>query len=277
MRFRLAVGFTVLLAVVGIALWVAFEKDWRIWTGSKKLKTPEDRSLTSAAFGQRGLPPLNRPWSSQDMAAAAKVLDEIAANDLLALPRCDSEQSKMVFARITSLQNLDYFRDKSVDGPTRFTQLRDFQQAAGKIEELYIGAINVDRWDFAQEVVEFSRNRFHQDVIILGLIDEVEKAGGQFNPGAVDDIKRKMASNVVACLRALKSKQVYSTTARTKLVQYMAETYPLIVSRLSSPRQTETLALLESIAKDSDVRDLQPLLNQLLSAVRDAVQKAESP
>src|SRR5262245_66468073 len=95
-------------------------------TGPGRPPISADPSLTPEEYLKAGVPAWEKPWSAEDMAAAARALSAVAEKDPRSLPRYQSERSGPLFARITAADNLDRFKDPSLPLDQRFPQSNDF-------------------------------------------------------------------------------------------------------------------------------------------------------
>src|ERR1017187_6411407 len=77
----------------------------------KTIATPEDRSLTADEYLRLGVPVVDPAWTGGEMRTAAAVLKDVAKADPSHLPRYRSERSGVLFARMTSAQNIEPYRD----------------------------------------------------------------------------------------------------------------------------------------------------------------------
>ena len=62
-----------------------------------------------------------------------------------------------------------------------------------------------------------------------------------------------------------------------RLVDYMKDTFPLIIPKLSSDASAECLRRLEDMQDDPVLQDLQPGLGELQLRVKGTVERPEAP
>jgi hypothetical protein len=93
-------------------------------------KGARDESLTSEEYIRLGLAAQDREWSGDDMVNAEKILTSLAQKAYRQLPRYKSEHSGAMFARLTSPQNLDLFRNRTLPLAARFPQALNYVQAS---------------------------------------------------------------------------------------------------------------------------------------------------
>jgi hypothetical protein len=75
-----------------------------------------DRSLTTAEYVAAGVPDPGRPWSADEMAAAARALGRIATADPGQLPAYQNARSGALFSRIVSVENTSVCRLPNAPG-----------------------------------------------------------------------------------------------------------------------------------------------------------------
>lgn len=100
-------------------------------------KVASDESLTSEEYLRLGLPAQDRDWSAEDMAKAEKILALLARKGYRKLPRYKSQRSGEVFARLTSPQNLDTLKDRTlplnVEKMQEAPDMKDLQPGLGEL------------------------------------------------------------------------------------------------------------------------------------------------
>jgi hypothetical protein len=236
-----------------------------------------DESLTSEEYLRLGLPAQDRDWSSEDMANAAKILESLAQKGYRQLPRYKSERSGEIFARMTSAQNLDLFKNRTLLLDARFPQAADYLQASNQISKLYLtGFLKKEVRD--SEIMEWMGSQFRMTVIMLDLVDEflpsIKKDDPSFEARmqGLDQMKRGLASVVAGGLQTLTESESYRPSERIRLIGYMEETFPAIVPQLPPASRQETLLRLEKMKVDLALKELQPGLETLHSKVKASVE-----
>ena len=89
-------------------------------------RPPKDESLSSLEYVRRGMPDNERLWTGQDMTRAFEILSTIAQQGPQQLPRYQSKRSGATFARFTSVENLGFFRDRTIPLGVRFQRSLGF-------------------------------------------------------------------------------------------------------------------------------------------------------
>lgn len=131
-----------------------------------------DESFTPEEYIRLGLPAHDREWSGDDMVNVEKILASIAQKGYRHLPRYKSERSGVVFARLTSPQNLDLFRNRSLPLGPRLSQSLNYLQASNQVNKLYLSAfLKKDVRD--SELVELMGSLLRSTAVLLELVDEL--------------------------------------------------------------------------------------------------------
>jgi hypothetical protein len=236
-------------------------------------KLAADESLTPEQYVRLGLPDLHREWSAEDMAKAAKVLSSQKGNQL---PRYKSKQSGAVFARLTSIRNLDVYRGKTLPLDTRYLSTLAYFQNSNEVLKAYVGAFL--RYEVTDsEMVELLAAQFRLGVVMLDLVDEYLPTMKKDDPSlkvrinGLDQMRRDLATVVVAGLQTLSERKTYRQSERARLVDYMKETFPAIIPRIPPASRGELLTGLDRIQIDPTLKELQPGLGELRFKVRTAL------
>ncbi len=216
------------------------------------------------------------------MIKAEKVLTSLAQKGGRHLPRYKSERSAEVFARLTSPQNFGLFRNRSLPLEARFSQLLDYYQASNQILKLYLSAfLKKDVRD--SELIELMGAQLRSTVVVLELVDELLPTLKKDDPSyqvriqGLEQMKRGLASVVAGGLQTLTEREIYRASELARLVDYMQETFPLIVPRLPPGARTETVVRLEKMQEDPAFKDLQPGLGELFLKVQGSLEKGKAP
>ena len=244
-------------------------------------KDPRDESLTSEQYLRLGLPAQDREWSGDDMAKAASVLASVARQGHGRLPKYMNERSGEVFARLTSPQNFNLYKNRTLPLDARFPQSLNYFQAINQVCKLYLaGFLKNDVRD--SELVELMGAQLRSTVVMIELMDEfvptinMDDPTYQVRMQGLDQAKRGLATVVAGGLQTLTERKSYRESELVRLIGYMQETLPLIVPRLLPEARTEILLRLQKMQDDPALKDLQPDLRELHSKVKVAVDKAAS-
>lgn len=241
-------------------------------------KAPRDESLTSEEYIRLGLAAPDREWSGNDIVEAEKIFASLAHKGYQQLPRYQSERSGEIFARLTSPQNLNLFRNRSLPLDARLPQSLSYLQASNQILKLYLSAF-LKKEVRDSELVELIGAQFRATVVVFELVEEFlptlkkDDPKYQVRMQGLEQMKRGLASVVAGGLQTITERKSYRGSELARLVGYMQETFPLIVSRLPLDARTETLIRLEKLQADSAMKDLQPGLRELHLKVKASVPK----
>ncbi len=213
------------------------------------------------------------------MVMAEKTLAALGQKGYRQLPRYKSKRSGEMFARLTSPQNLELFKNRSLPLNARFPQALQYYQASNQVSKLYaFGYLKKEVRD--SELVELMGALFRTTVVLLELVDEylptIKKDDPKYQARmqGLEQMKRGLASIVTGGLQTLRERTHYRRSELVRLVDYMDETFPLLIPRLPAKTRTETLLRLEKMQEDPTLKDLQPGLRQLHLKVKAAVAKA---
>ena len=235
-----------------------------------------DESLSSDEYIRLGLPSPDREWSGEDMAAAEKVLASVAQGGYQRLPRSESVRSKDVFSRLTSDSNLDLFRNRSFPIEARFPELLKYMDAHRRVLLMYISGFTKSQVRDS-EIVELMGAQLHLAALVFELTDEflltIDKNDPTYSTRmqGVERVKKGAANVVMGTLQMLTEQPTYRASELRKLVGHMQETYPVLISHLSSGSRTEALVKLEKMQDDPQMSELQPGLRELLEKLREVV------
>lgn len=244
-------------------------------------KQTEDQSLTLKEYIQLGMPAYDREWSANDMVTAAKTLSDIAEQGFEKLPRYQSKKSGEFFARITSPENLNMYKNRTLPLDTRLGQSLNFIGGGGETLKVYLYGFLNNKIG-ADEIIELMGLQLRTIVVSLELVDEFAPTIKKDDPSyatrmqGFDRMKSGLATIVAGTMQTLTERQAYNSTELVRLVGYMKETFPSIVSRLAPGVQQETLVKLETMQKDPGMKDLQPGLTDLYNKVNAVLGKAGS-
>ena len=240
---------------------------------------PADQSLTSDEYVRKGLPAHDRTWSGSDMTRVSKVFVEIAQEDQGKLPRYRSERSGMVFDRVTSDENLQLYRSKSLPVEARLTEGLNYVQSLNQVLKTYISAF-LKKKVSDSEVIELMGASLRSAVMMVELADEFFPTLNKNDPSyqtrldGLAQMKRGLATVVAGSIQTLTEGEAHRTSERLRLIGYLKQTAPTLISALPPGSRLETQVRLEKLSTDPGLSDLQPSFNELVAVVREAVEKA---
>jgi hypothetical protein len=115
-------------------------------------------------------------------------------------------------------------------------------------------------------------------VLVDELVPTIKPGSDNYDKrmAGLDKMKRGLATMVGGGLESLAERDHYRASERARLVEYMKETLPVIIPRLTPEGQRDALAKLDSVAADKHLKELQPALDQMRAAVRNGVVRAST-
>lgn len=243
---------------------------------------PIDESLAGDEYLRLGLPAYDRAWNHDDMAQAEFILAAVAQKGVAQLPRYRSKRSGEVFLRLISKQNLESYDDAALPPAIRLRQALSHFGASNQIAKIYLRSFpKKDGRD--TELAELLGSHLEMTVVILQLLDEclptIAKNDPQYEKRIqeLDQIRLGFEAVVFYHLRITTQTESYRLTERMRLVDYMKDTFPLIIPKLSSDASAECLRRLEDMQDDPVLQDLQPGLGELQLRVKGTVERPEAP
>ena len=241
--------------------------------GGKVITTPDDHSLTADEYLKLGMPAVDRAWNGEDMVRAAKAVATMAKDDAGKLPRYRSDRSGVLFARLTSSQNLEMYYDKKLSLDLRMSSALAYLGATNEVLQSYVSSF-LKSVTGDSELIELIGSDVRTAAVLLQLIDEElptlkpdNQNAAERNAG-LEKMRNGLATMTAGALTTLTETTSYRTSERTRLLRYLQETLPAIVAHLSTAAQSETLVRIEALVKDEDLGPLQPGLAELASALR---------
>lgn len=244
----------------------------------KVLSTPDDHSLTADEYLKLGMPATDRAWGGKEMSRAATTLAAMAKDDAGKLPRYRSDRSGVLFARMTSLQNLEMYENKALSLDLRMSPALAYFGATNDLLQVYVSSF-MKGVTGDSELMELIGSDLRTAVVLLGLVDEELPNIKPDDPGAagriagLEKIRNGLATMAAGALTTLTEASSYRTSERTRLLRYLQETLPVIVAHLSPAAQSETQVRIEILARDQTLKSLQPGLTELALAVQGTVKR----
>lgn len=210
------------------------------------------------------------------MSRAASVLATITQGQLAHLPRFESSQSGPVYARLTALDNLSLFRNRSSPIATRLLDALTYLEGLNRITKLYVTALLQDQVA-GIDLLELIGALLHANLLMNELAEEFLPTLDTEDPAygvRMDGVRRMKAGTamtIAGALQTLTERSTYTLDERRRFVEHLRDTLPGIVPYLTEVARIETLARLESMCKDQEVSDLRSDLERLHDEVKAAV------
>ena len=234
---------------------------------------PEDRSLSLDEYLQSGVPASDRPWSGADMARAADRLTAAGQADRARLPRYGSKRSGELFARLTASRNLDLYRNRTLPLMARLPDGLKYLESFNRLVKAYLSAFQ-DGAVGGDEIIELLGATMRVTTVLMGCVDEFVPTIPKDAPNyatrmaGLNQMKEGMASIVMGTLQTLSEKDEYRVDERLRLLGYMRESIPAILPRLLPGTRKEIAVRVKGMAKDADLKELQPALDDFSEAIR---------
>lgn len=232
-----------------------------------------DESLTSGEYVGLGMPADDRDWSSADMVQAHKTLSSLPGGHAN-LPRYQSDRSGAMFARLTTPQNLELFRNRSLPLEGRLPLALDFGDASTKTFKLYLSAFLSNKVRDS-EMIELLGAELRLAVVNVELLGELLPTLDKDDPTyavrmqGVEQMKRGLASFVMGALQTFDERQSYRQSELLRLADYVRDTFPTLVPFLPPGARTEAKATLKKMLAD-------PAMEPFHAALRDLPGRLES-
>lgn len=247
-----------------------------------ELRPPNDESLMLDEYIEGGMPTHDRLWNGEDMARAAKLLEEMVLRDAGELPRYQSQRSGEAFNRFTDDENLELYLDRSLPLQQRLPDALNYMQSSNQILKAYLAAFN-EHAVGDSELVELMGAQLRTLVVMCSLVNEflptLDKDDPTY-PVRLDGLKKMksgMATVVAGNLQTLTESQAYRSSELKRLIGYMEATLPNILPDLPDGSRAETLIRLRSFLDDPTMQDLKPELDALVSAMETTDQPDDAP
>jgi len=250
-------------------------------TPGKRHSIVKDRSLRSDRYVELGLPADDRSWSGIDMASAAVALQKLADRHPEQLPRYKSTQSASIFARMTSSENLDLYRNKTLPLDSRFPDCLQYVDSLNTINKLYLSAA-LKRTVTGDELVELNGAILRAFQVELELVEEFLPTLSKQDPKyavRLDGLKKLqnnlagIAAGALTMLNADDEDDGALPDWRTRFLIHCHDTLPAIVRMLSAVSQKEVVVRLDKSTHEPKLRNWWPELRQLRDDVRRATEK----
>jgi len=237
--------------------------------------------LDAKGFTLRGMPALDRPWSSKDYVAAARALEGLPPTSW---PRLEDPASGAVFARFVADDNLDAIRNEQLPLDTRLPESIELLASSRKISAMYIAA-SAQGTPLRREELAWMQLHIHHADAMHELLEAFIKAQDPKDPKYPVRMKGYAQAQDGAAETALGAAMVLSETSTyaasdlTKSCQGVRSPLVKITSRAAPARRAQILAKLEeAAAKDGDagLRSCLVVLNRAAKASASRA-SAETP
>jgi hypothetical protein len=267
---------------IGMALTGNEQADARPDDPKPVAEAPEDKSLPIKDYRELGLPAQDAKWGGTEMEQASKVLSALGKKDLGQLPRYQSKQSGEVFARITSADNLAYFRKQDVPVATRMPQAITFYTSQNQILVVYLNGY-LKKKTGTGELIELMGAMSRSSLMLFEVSEEFLPTIPKDDPNlkarlaGLDKMRMGLAQFIQGTLQTITEKSTYSLAEQRRLIGYAKETFPGLWSRMTAGGQLDMSKKLEEMTKDDGLKDIQAELKELQEAIKKAEKKGDKP
>ena len=241
---------------------------------------PADRSLSTEEYRKLGVPAPELAWSADDLLKVAKALEKLAEKDFQQLPRYESNRSGKVFARMTSADNLEQIKQSTLHLKVRLQQGLAFLLSYRQLLQLYLSAFAKKAVsDF--ELVEIEGATLRVIALVLQTAEELLATINKDDPSYeqhredLQRMRRGAAEIVAGCLQCFTDRQDFHPATLANLVVHLRATLPAIAPRLPPRSKDECLTKLRMLAKEPNLKDSLPGLEELYASVEKALKKKD--
>lgn len=226
---------------------------------------PPDLSLTSQEYVGRGVPSPDHAWSSADFGKAVTVLAALGQAEPTRLPRLGSKRSGGVFTRLTRIDALGTMKDRSLPPGQRIGTALGVQKAASQLLKLYLAALGkgaVAGTDVIETMGAVLRTAVAFSIPIDEFITTLDKKDASYatRMDGLNQMKKGFGEMADGALISLSERDVFQKDELVRLIAFIDETFPPLMSHMRPEMQKSTLARMESLLHSPAMKDLAPNL-----------------
>jgi hypothetical protein len=221
-----------------------------------------DGSLSEKEYMDRGMPALDRAWTSADMAKAAKVLAVIGKEHPEQLPRIRSKKSGTVLARLADTQPIDELikqapKIDSREGAERLGYILS-------ICDVYAKSV-AKHGEGAEEFCELYGAMLHTFVLVVPWPDRTHP---EVPEERREEVRRRVAGSVTqvfanGVLIAVDNEFHFSDPLRVRVLNHLNREFPTVAPRLSIRDRARILSKVNKGLAAPDMKPLHPALTDL--------------
>ena len=202
------------------------------------------------------------------MTQAAVALETLGSEDPNFLPRSISSRSAPIFRKIIATDNLALFQVPNVSLNDRAADAFEYHEALARIFAVYHSAFRgAGRGD--SELIELMGAQLRLAELVLDLnaqyvatLNPHDSRYGDRTEGA-ETVRIGAVTIIRGSLRTLSERDVYRSSERARLVTLLRETLPELLRRIDPQLREEILKLIDQLAADPALEELQPGLGGL--------------
>jgi hypothetical protein len=213
------------------------------------------------------------------MATAAAAVQTIAGTTPERLPRFNSAQSGAIFSRITSPENMDIYRNKTLPLEARFPDFILYGSSLSTITKTYL-ATALEHKTTSDELIELTGANLRATQLQLDIVKEFLPTMSKQDPSyevrlaGLRQMQDGLASVAVGSTIMLADEEKeYGPTpdGRSRLLAHCRESLPAIAQHLRPATQRELELRLAQIAQDPKLGKWSTELRRLHEDVRAAI------
>jgi len=222
-----------------------------------------DGSLTPEDYIQRGLPPLDRPWTVADYDAAERVLLGMRIGQL---PHSSSPRSRAVIEKLTDPRNLDIYADRAIALHTRLAAIEELAMIELQFARPY-AASTILNAAFENDVFELGAFFLQTLVVRFDLQDELATSlAGRNQPSATDmerlqQERAGLGPSIHGLCKMLQDRDDSNNSGRAYLARAISAAYPKLAYRLPADAQAELDATVHDVARNDPSAEVRAALS----------------
>lgn len=231
--------------------------------------TSADRSLTTNALIDKGLPAPDRTWTASDVEKAAGILAKLTTDEL---PRSGSERSGAVFRRLTSVESFEMLSDGQVPLDSRMAQMPPLLQGFNKVLMTYAAA-DQKTHALGTETIGLMCTLVRGTTQVLAVANEFMGTIPKDDPkretrlAGLAKMKSGMANVVFGALTTTGERAQYAAADRAALATAIEEALPKVVPELPATVRRELPGRLRERIDDEPDASVKAPLERALAAL----------
>lgn len=238
--------------------------------GEEQVSQEQATTFPDSVWIAKGIPDPTRPWNSDEMGQALKVIQASnAANG--PLPHYDSTGKEKTFARIASRENFTFFRDDSLSVDQRINSGVSTVAAYTQIYFLYANAA-MNKGLYADELTELMGTLLKAEaeftVLMTNFIKTVpkdRKESEQFKSG-MKQMREGIAQSINGTIVVLRDKGAFSAGQLEKIALALKETAPDMLPFLDEELMAKLRTEAEKTIAEGDNETAKSVLRDLFTA-----------
>lgn len=228
-----------------------------------------DHSMSAAEYAALGMPLPTRAWRDEELRHAVAVLQQLASQDPLRLPRLGSAASGAVFARLVAPVTLAQDATGATDARAQIAELSGYAQPLGALALLYAKPLAGDFF-FDAELVESTRVALDVNRRLLQLINRErtqheDRAAPEWLRQAHNQVAYGAGLTLRGALFIFSARRAFRPEWRARLATDLQREVPAVMAQLPESAHAEILThlhglMLEDLPGYSDWQPLQQVM-----------------